>query len=161
MWSASFRRHKDLQNYRTGNRIWKRTTRQPENKRTRWTDVLLPAAENTRGKTAREYGIAEGWACQNQKEIAMSTLQRISITALAALALGAATAFAGQLPQYEVTGFPISPLQMSVVRPGVIQEEPQAPALTLDGMPASPHQITVIRGHQLAHKLKTDASDRS
>jgi hypothetical protein len=98
---------------------------------------------------------------KNQKEIAMSTLQRISITALAALALGAATASAGQLPQYEVTGFPISPLQMSVVRSGAIQEEPQAPALTLDGMPAAPQQISVIRGHQLAHKIKTDASDRS
>lgn len=91
----------------------------------------------------------------------MSMLQRISIPALAALALGTATASAGQLPQYEVTGFPISPLQMSVVRPGVIHEESQAPALTLDGMPASPHQISVIRGHQVAHKIKTDASDRS
>jgi hypothetical protein len=90
----------------------------------------------------------------------MSTLQRISITALAALAMGAASASAGQLPQYEVTGFPISPLQMSVVRPGVIQEEPQTPALTLGGMPASPHQISVIRGHQLAHKLRPDALDR-
>jgi hypothetical protein len=60
MRSASFRRHKDLQNYRTGNPVWKRATPQPENKRTRWTNVLLPAAENTRGKTAREYEIAEG-----------------------------------------------------------------------------------------------------
>jgi hypothetical protein len=84
----------------------------------------------------------------------MSMFQRISITALAALAMGAIAASAGQLPQYEVTGFPISPLQMSVVRPSVIQEEPQTPALTLGGMPASPHQISVIRGHQLAHKPK-------
>jgi hypothetical protein len=91
----------------------------------------------------------------------MSTLRRISIATLAALASGAATASAGQLPQYEVTGFPISPLQMSVVRPGIIQEEPPSPALTLDGMPASPHQIAVIRGHRLAHGLRTDASDRS
>jgi hypothetical protein len=90
----------------------------------------------------------------------MSTLQRISITVLA-LALDAGVASAGQLPQYEVTGFPISPLQMSVVRPGVIQEGPPSSALTLDGMPASPHQIAVIRGHQFAHKLKIDASDRS
>jgi hypothetical protein len=45
---------------------------------------------------------------------------------------------------------------MSVVRPGVIQEELQAPALTVDGMPATPHQIAVIRGQQIAHKLKTD-----
>lgn len=94
-----------------------------------------------------------------EKEIAMSALQRISITALTVLALGAAKAFAGQLPQYEVTGFPISPSQMSVIRPSVIQEQPSTPALTLDGMPASPHQIAVIRRQQeLAHKLKTDSS---
>lgn len=88
----------------------------------------------------------------------MSILQRISIAALTILALGAAGASAGQLPQYEVTGFPISPLQMSVIRSGGIQEEPPAPALTLDGMPASPHQIAVIRRQQIAHKLKTEGS---
>jgi hypothetical protein len=91
----------------------------------------------------------------------MSTLRRISIRALAVLGLGVGAASAGQLPQYEVTGFPISPLQMSVVRPGPIQEEPPSSALTLDGMPASPHQIAVIRGHQFAHRLKIDPSDRS
>jgi len=87
----------------------------------------------------------------------MSILQRISIAALTVLALGTPEASAGQLPQYEVTGFPISPLQMSVIRSGGIQEEPPPPALTLDGMPASPHQIAVIRRQQIAHKLKTDA----
>ena len=86
----------------------------------------------------------------------MSILQRTSITALTVLALGAPGASAGQqLPQYEVTGFPITPLQMSVVRPGVIQEQSPTPDLTQEGMPASPHQITVIR-KQLVHKLKTD-----
>ena len=88
----------------------------------------------------------------------MSILQRTSITALTVLALGAPGASAGQqLPQYEVTGFPITPLQMSVVRPGVIQEQSPTPDLTQEGMPASPHQITVIR-QQLAHKPKTDTS---
>jgi hypothetical protein len=88
----------------------------------------------------------------------MPILQRTSITALMVLALGAPGASAGQQPpQYEVTGFPITtPLQMSVVRPGIIQEEPQASALAVDGMPATPHQIAVIRGQQIAHKLKTD-----
>jgi hypothetical protein len=90
----------------------------------------------------------------------MSTLQRIFITALTVLVFGAPVASAGQqLPQYEVTGFPISPLQMSVVRSGGVQEEPSAPGLTMDGMPASPHQIAVIRGQQVAHKLKTDGPD--
>ena len=87
----------------------------------------------------------------------MSILQRTSIAALTILALGAPAASAGQpVPQYVVTGFPISPLQMSVVRSRGIQEEPPAPGLTMDGMPASPHQITVIREQQIAHKLKTD-----
>ena len=64
----------------------------------------------------------------------MFTLQRISITALMALVFGTATASAGQLPQYEVTGFPISPSQMSVIKPSIIQEQPSTPTLTLDGM---------------------------
>ena len=85
-----------------------------------------------------------------------------SITALTVLAFGALGASAGQqlLPQYEVAGLPITPLQLSVIRSRGIQEQPPTPQLTRDGMPASPHQITVIR-QQLAHKLKTDASDRS
>jgi hypothetical protein len=88
----------------------------------------------------------------------MSILHRTLITALTVLTLGAPGASAGQqLPQYEVTGFPISPLQMSVVRPGVIQEQPPTPELTRDGMPASPHQITVLR-QQFAHKPKAEGS---
>ena len=88
----------------------------------------------------------------------MSILRRTSITALTVLALGATGASAEQrLPQYEVKGFPIRPLQMSVVRPGSIQEQPPTPELTRDGMPASPHQITVLR-QQFVHKLKTEGS---
>jgi hypothetical protein len=80
----------------------------------------------------------------------MSVVQRISITALAALALGAAGASAGELPQYEVTGFPISPLQMSVLGSGSIQEESSTPEVTLLGMPFSPHQIAVISARLIA-----------
>jgi hypothetical protein len=81
-----------------------------------------------------------------RKEIAMSTLQRISITALTAVVLGTVGASARELPRYEVTGFPISPLQMSVLKSGDIQEQSPTPMLTLNGMPASPHQIAVILG---------------
>jgi hypothetical protein len=60
-------------------------------------------------------------------------------------ALGAVGTSVGELPQYEVAGFPISSHQISVLGSGAIQEEPTlTPALTLDGMPASPHQIAVI-----------------
>ena len=86
----------------------------------------------------------------------MSILHPAWITALTVLTLGVSGASVGQqLPQYEVTGFPISPLQMSVVRPSSLQEHRPAPELTSDGMPASPHQITVLR-QLLAHKQKTD-----
>jgi hypothetical protein len=79
----------------------------------------------------------------------MSTLHQISIMALLALVFGTATASAGQLPQYEVTGFPISPLQMLVVKSSGIQEQPPTIALTTRSpipairreMPASPHQM--------------------
>jgi hypothetical protein len=91
----------------------------------------------------------------------MSTLQRISITALTALVLGAAGASAGELPQYEVTGFPISPLQFSVLGSGGVQEQSPTPALTTGGMPASPHQIAVISPRtkqRVADKPDTDGS---
>jgi hypothetical protein len=74
----------------------------------------------------------------------MHTFQRISMTALMTLALGAAGASAGELPQYEVTGFPITPLQMSVLNSRSIQEESPTPEVTLRGMPVSPHQVAVI-----------------
>jgi hypothetical protein len=74
----------------------------------------------------------------------MSTPQRISITAVTALVLGTVGASAGELPQYEVTGFPISPLQMSVLKSGDIREQSHSPTLTLNGRPASPHQLSVI-----------------
>jgi hypothetical protein len=96
--------------------------------------------------------------------MAMSTLQRISITAGIALLLGTVDASAGQLPQYEVAGFPINPHQISVLGSGGIQEQSPTPTLTLDGMPASPHQIAVIgprTKQQIAEKLNKDASGTS
>jgi hypothetical protein len=58
--------------------------------------------------------------------------------------LKAAAASGGEPPQYEVMGFPISALQMSVLKSGGIEEQSLTPMLTLQGMPASPHQIAVI-----------------
>jgi hypothetical protein len=58
--------------------------------------------------------------------------------------LGTVGASGGELPQYEVAGFPISPHQISVLGSGDVQEQSFSPTLTLDGMPASPHQIAVI-----------------
>ena len=94
----------------------------------------------------------------------MSTLQRISITAVTALVLGTVGASAGELPQYEVAGFPISPHQISVLGSGGIQEQSPTPTLTLNGMPASPHQIAVIGPRTKQHiseTLNKNASDIS
>jgi hypothetical protein len=93
----------------------------------------------------------------------MSELQRISNTAVMALLLGVAGASAGELPQYEVGGFSISPHQISVLGLGAIQEQSPTPTLTVNGMPASPHQIAVLQPRtkrQTADKLYNDrASD--
>ena len=72
-------------------------------------------------------------------------LWRTSITAVTLLLLGAAGASAGELPQYEVAGLPISPHQIAVLGLGGITERSPAPTLTLNGMPASPHQIAVLQ----------------
>lgn len=75
------------------------------------------------------------------------------LTAAAILMLGMAGASAGELPSYDVAGFPITPHQMSVLeQSGAVQERPAAPTLLRDGMPASPHQIAVLsrRSHTTA-----------
>jgi hypothetical protein len=94
----------------------------------------------------------------------VSAFPRISITAIAALALGAAGASAGELPQYEVRGFPISAVQTSVLRSDSVQEQSVTPVLTLNGMPASPHQMAVISPRtkqQVAHRLKINAAQHA
>ena len=81
---------------------------------------------------------------------------KVALSALGIVAVLTGPAFAQQLPQYEVAGFPISPLQISVLGSGRI-EQSFSPTLTLDGMPASPHQIAVIgprSKQQIADKLK-------
>jgi hypothetical protein len=77
----------------------------------------------------------------------MFTIRRTSIPALAVLVFGASGAYAGELPQYEVQGFPISPVQFSLLGSGGVQEQSPTPNLTMHGMPASLHQIAVI-GHR-------------
>jgi hypothetical protein len=93
----------------------------------------------------------------------MSKLQKIAIASGTAFGLGAISCSAGELPQYEAAGFPISPHQITVLGLGGIQEQPPTPTLTLNGMPASPHQVAVLQPRtkwQVADKLHEDrASD--
>jgi hypothetical protein len=85
-------------------------------------------------------------------EVAMKKL--VWILTATALNLSAAGAVAGEFPTYELTGFPITPHQVSVLGSAYVQERSPTPNLTLGGMPASPHQITVLaprsKGDELA-----------
>jgi hypothetical protein len=68
----------------------------------------------------------------------------LSIAAITAITLGAASASAAELPSYELTGFPISPHQFSVVGSANVKEQLPTPSLAVAGMPASPHQVAVL-----------------
>jgi hypothetical protein len=70
--------------------------------------------------------------------------KHLSITSLVFI-LSGAVASAQDLPTYEAKGFPITPLQASILGCSAhVQERVPTPALTMDGMPASPHQIAVL-----------------
>ena len=61
-----------------------------------------------------------------------------------AIIASTASAFAGELPSYEVTSFPISTTQVQVLGGAGVEEQSTAPTLTVAGMPASPVQILVL-----------------
>jgi hypothetical protein len=69
--------------------------------------------------------------------------QRLFLMATAALVFGG-TAVAAERPTFEITGFPITPVQLAVTNPAGVQERAQTPSLMLGGMPASPHQVAVL-----------------
>jgi hypothetical protein len=68
-------------------------------------------------------------------------------TAVASVA-GAAPNQAGactlRFPAFEVTGFPISRVQVAVLGAAHVEETSATPQLTLAGMPASPNQIAIL-----------------
>jgi hypothetical protein len=49
-----------------------------------------------------------------------------------------------ELPSYELTGFPISPHQFSVLGSSNVKEQSLSPSLAIGGMPPFPHQIAVL-----------------
>jgi hypothetical protein len=75
-------------------------------------------------------------------EFVMKTL--FPVIATAALMLGGASAAAGDLPTYELMGFPITPHQTSVVESANVRERSPSSSPTMAGMPASPHQMLVL-----------------
>ncbi len=68
----------------------------------------------------------------------------LSIATAAMIIANGAGAMAAELPTFEVTGFPISPVQARLVGAANVQEQSPVAALTPDGMSASPHQISVL-----------------
>ncbi len=63
----------------------------------------------------------------------------LSIAAAAVLIAGGTAGFAAELPTYEVTGLPISPVQVQVLGAANVRE--QSPVST---SAASPHQLSVL-----------------
>jgi hypothetical protein len=71
--------------------------------------------------------------------------KHLSITSVVFMLLSGAIASAQELPTYEANGFPITPLQVSILGCSAqVQERGPTPAFTMDGMPVSPHQIAVL-----------------
>jgi hypothetical protein len=98
----------------------------------------------------------------------MTMISRIAMAAVTAalMVASADVALAGQQPRYEDAGFPMTPLQFTVLGSARVQEDSSVPAVTLDGMPASPHQITVLAAPKLSqmqgpHGLKANTGSPS
>ncbi len=67
----------------------------------------------------------------------------VATTAAVVLASSAVTV-AAELPRFEASGFPISPVQLQLVGAANVREQSPLAALTRDGLPASPHQVSVL-----------------
>jgi hypothetical protein len=70
-------------------------------------------------------------------------VKHLVATAVLSLAIGG-TAVAAELPTFEVSSFPATPVQVSVMGSTGVQEQAAQPTLTRDGMPASPAQLAVL-----------------
>jgi hypothetical protein len=68
----------------------------------------------------------------------------IAIATIGGASTDKASACNLRLPTFEVTGFPISPHQVAVLRAAHVEERSATPTLKLAGVPASPHQIAVL-----------------
>ena len=64
-------------------------------------------------------------------------------TAVLSLAIGGA-ASAAELPTFETSSFPATPVQVAVMGSAGVQEQAATPTLTRGDMPASPHQLAVL-----------------
>ncbi|HLG79655.1 MAG TPA: hypothetical protein VKY22_01470 [Bradyrhizobium sp.] len=70
-------------------------------------------------------------------------VKHLLATAVLSLAIGGA-AVAAELPTFEVSSFPATPVQVSVMGSAGVQEQSAQTSLTRGGMPASPAQLAVL-----------------
>jgi len=77
---------------------------------------------------------------------------RLSIAASSMLVAGTLAATAAELPTYEVTGFPMTPLQASALGATGAREQVLTTAPELAGLPATRLQMAVLSRH--AHDKK-------
>jgi hypothetical protein len=68
----------------------------------------------------------------------------LSTAVLAFALLEGGAVSAAELPTYEVSSFPATPHQLSVMGSAGVQEQAVTPTLTRNAMPASPHQLDVL-----------------
>ena len=68
----------------------------------------------------------------------------LATTVLAFTIMEGAAAIAAELPTFEISSYPATPLQLSVMGSAGVQEQAPTPTLTRDDMPASPHQLAVL-----------------
>jgi hypothetical protein len=71
-------------------------------------------------------------------------MYRLLLSAGLAVALQAPNAAAGELPTFELLGFPVSPHHVAVLGSANVEEQTPSRTLTWGGMPASPHQVAVL-----------------
>lgn len=74
----------------------------------------------------------------------LSAKHLLSTTILAFALLEGAAVSAGELPSYEISSFPATPHQLSVMGSAGAHEQATTPTLTRNTMPASPHQLDVL-----------------
>jgi hypothetical protein len=79
-----------------------------------------------------------------------------SSTAIVVMLSGASAA--GELPAFELMGFPITPHQVAVVGSAHVQEQAPTTVLTLGGMPASFHQVAVLTSRSRATETAATTS---
>jgi hypothetical protein len=93
-------------------------------------------------RTSRRSGATKPPIAIFNGDFDMRILSMIAVTS--AMIASSASAFAGELPSYEVKSFPISTVQVQVLGGTGVEQQSTAPAMIVADMPASPAQMSVL-----------------